>query len=277
MYGVRYFRGGRSEEVEVSRIGVGDAPPLRGFAMGLDDSTAGVIAGLPEVRATAISLAYPATGDGGKVLAKSVAAAHERGLQVVLLPPGRFVRGNPYPRALDEVAKEAQEAGVDGFCLTWLDEEVDLGELARDVAVVRKFFSGKVILAGTVDVLIAAEGFGDVDDIAVIGPMELPRRLASAAKEVDLQAMRVFWECVLGTVESRTVKEAKGLFLLDMAVAEDELQQITYEALLLQTKGRTHVEGLFLPWSPREGAVDRLPGLMGKMGEYWGDAPARPD
>ena len=68
MYGVRCFREGRVEEV--SRIGVGNAPPWRGVAMRLDDSTAEVIAGLPKLRATAISLAYPAAGTGQEVLAR---------------------------------------------------------------------------------------------------------------------------------------------------------------------------------------------------------------
>ncbi|MCL2647197.1 MAG: hypothetical protein FWD61_09355 [Phycisphaerales bacterium] len=330
MHGIRHFRGRNADVFATPRIGIGNAPPLRGFALSLDESTPVAIANLPvtQLRATAISLSYPTTGGGGaadKTLAKSVAAAHKKGIQVILLPSCVFAGGNPYPQPLEKIAQEAQTAHVDALCLTWLNSEPDLRDLSREAVAVRKIFSGKLIVAATPDILIAMESFGDVDYIAAIGPVTLPQRLPHASEDVDLHAMRVFWECVLGSLESHAIKVSHGLLLLNMAVpvtiqarlslpasapgfAEGlhtndahsaktasvhepptdggrpriddpnlDLQQITYEALLMQTKGRTNVEGLFLPWSPQESttdstAVNRFPDLVKKIAELWSSA-----
>jgi len=286
MYGIRYFRRNNADDSATSHIGIGNAPPLRGFALFLDKSTPATIANLPvtQLYATAISLSYPATGGerADTVLAESVSVAHKMGIQVLLLPPRVFTDGNPYPQPLTQIAQEAQNAHVDALCLTWLDREPD-SNLLREIAAVRKIFTGKLIFATTPDVLIAADSFDDIDYIAAIGPVTLPQRLPNASEDVDLHTMCVFWECVLGSLESHALKSSRGLLLLNMTVPETtplSLQPLTYEALLTQTKGRLNVEGLFLPWSPPGSdidstAINRFPEVMRKIPDLWSDKATR--
>jgi hypothetical protein len=306
MRGILQFRRHTTDVFETPHTGIGNAPKMRGFTLPLNDTTPSLFDSLPaaKLHATAIALPYPMIGNASDALTQATARAHKHGLQVLLLPPPVFSKNNPYRQPIPAIAQQAQTANVDALCLSWLNTDPDPEFWKRLAAEVRQIFKGKLILAATPEVLVAIESFDGFDEIAAIGPVTLSQRLPHAADDVDLHALRVSWACSLDALESYALKMDKHLMLLNMSVPSTiraklaasrgelaptpnpALQALAYEALIVETKGRTCIDGLFLPWSPQNSdpigtpseldAVNHFPALLKKVEELWSPTSALP-
>jgi hypothetical protein len=267
---------------------VGTPPTLRGFE--LPAAAADALRGFPALNATAVALEY---GDGSH-LASAAKAAHEAHLQVLLVPaaadtgPAFFPR-DPYPKPLPEVAAEAQAAGVDILCISWLKEDPDETWWREQIAAVRKAFAGKLILATNSDTAPAVGLWDAVDYLGITGPVELPRRLPGADQTYTIRDARVLWAAKLDEWESLGARNARPVILLNMQLPLDAgatlpaagapapapppgLRDTFYEALLLETKGRQSTEGLFIRWEKEDG----LRAILPRITALWSPQSANP-
>ncbi len=245
--------------------GIGDAPGNRGFAVGENE-----LQRLPELAkqwsamfATTVGIEYSESMSQG-ILAEAVKAAHRMGMSVVILPPrgkGGTVDDaglrNPYSRELAEVAANAQAAGADFMCISWLKGEPDEVYWRQQIAKVRSAYHGKVILGGTAQALPEVGFWDAVDVMGLMGPLPFARRLPNAPDDVTAHDVRIAWECALTEIESLAKSQSKKLALLHANVPlevsfklppvgmagikppkNSEAQRMLYEGLLLETKGR---------------------------------------
>ncbi len=163
-------------------IGIGNAPPLRGFSLPASADKS-LVDAFPPMHATAVAIDYP---DDPAVLAAFAYHAHKLGLKVLLLPnphsgTAAEVDGgaNPFPHSLAAIAAEAQAAEVDVLCIAWLNTDPDANVWLPQIAQVRKNFAGRLILAATPEILPGIEFLDQVDLIGAIGPFDLPIRNAA--------------------------------------------------------------------------------------------------
>ena len=249
----------RKVEVTAPAIGIGNAPPLRGFSLSTPVSTA-LLDSFPPMHATATAIRYP--GDR-KTLGAVVAHIHKLRMKAVLLPPAEFSATDPYPRALAEIAADATAAGVDVVCISWLNVDPDADYWQAQIAGMRKVFTGRLILAATPDLLPGIEFWDQVDLVGAIGPFDLPLRSGAHSRSVELADVRTAWACYLDSLESLAFRYGKKLVLLNVSVAQGgsqgvaaEFDPLVYEAVVTETKGRSGTEGLFMNWtaSPRGAA-----------------------
>ena len=162
----------------------------------------------------------------------------------------------------------------------------------------RAVFNGKIVLAGQPAVLPAVTCWDAADIVGAVGPFTLARRLPDAPENVTVHDMRVAWDCALTSLESLAQVNKKKLALLNMNVPAEvsarlpaagagnaapaknpALQQMIYEALLLETKGRAEMtDALLFDWggAGQADAPNNVPGLLAKLGEAWDPKKPRP-
>jgi hypothetical protein len=287
-------RRGFEKHIEPPLItGIGDAPGNRGFTVRAGDlaSLPAVIKQAQECFGTGIGLEYsPAlTKDA---LINAAKAVHGAKMSVTLLPPAVFNVQNPYPRGLGEIAADAQAAGLDYVCISWLNAVPDEAYWSGQIQAVREAYHGQIILAGTDNVLPMVPFFSTIDVIGAIGPLHLARRLPNAPDDINVHDMRVMWDCSLTSLSSLAKVHDKKLALLHMNVPLEVwfklpvagtieqppkpnygLQELLYEALLLETKGRAEWTDMMLfDWgttAAQKDAPNHVPGLMAKITEAW--------
>mgnify|MGYP001544797940 CR=1 FL=1 len=287
-----------------AHTGVGNAPPLHGFALPADPAvlSPALLDRFKALHASAVSLEYPRAGLKSTALAQAVTAIKKRGLSVALVPttlaePAAHDSAdeNPYPRPLAEIAQQAQDAGVDVLCISWITAPPPSGSAAywtAQITAVRKHFHGQIVLAASADLAPSLDDLASADYLGVIGPVHIPRRLPGATGAATLDEMRVYWASQLDMLESLALRSGKPVVLLHMEVPANvsitlpdpaeppapaplnpSLQELSYQALLTETKGRLHTEGLFLVWNPAAtadtGAVNGLPALLPKLATLW--------
>jgi hypothetical protein len=242
--------------------GSGDAPALRGFYFAAD-AASGAFDSLPKIHATAVAIEY--TQDEG-ALAATVKHAHSRGLRVMVVPTPAFHVKNPFPQELGVVAAAARAAKVDLLCVSWLNADADVDYWEGQIAEVRKHFNGQVVLAATPEILPGVEFVDKVDLIGAIAPEELPLPRKHAAR---LQDVENAWASYLDAFESISERYGKKLVMIDApesgeANPDEAQEELRDEGLVMETKGRGGVAGVFL----RNAA-----GLDGKflerIGEMW--------
>jgi hypothetical protein len=274
--------------------GVGDAPAQRGFVVRADRlPSAGLLATWEGRYATTVGIEC----DPGLTVARLTDAAklaHAHHLKVVLLPPASSNGASdqsPFPMGLAAAAAMAQDANVDFLCASDFTHEPDASYWRTAIADVRANFKGKIILAARPDVIHRVDCWDLADIIGVIGPLPIPQRLPSAPDTVTAHDMRVAWDCTLTSLETFAAVNHKHLALLrtqvpvevsarlpspqasDVKPAKNPaLQQMIYEALLLETKGRAeNTTMLLFDWgdSAQSDAPNNVPGLLAKIGEAW--------
>ena len=238
----------------------GDAPALRGFYFPSDSPTAGMDSS-PALHATAVALEYPQKPEE---LAAAVKRAHGKGLKVVLLPPARFAEVDPYVEGLPAVAAAAQGAKVDVLCVSWLSSDPDAAKFEAPIAEVRKNFTGQVMLAATPEILPGIEFLDKVDLIGAIVPaaLPLPRKKAT----FDVHDFRTAWACYLDSLESISNRYGKKTVVLDTSAPGGGAaeQGVRDEALVMETKGRDGIGGVFLRYSPGADAK-----VLEHLGTLW--------
>ncbi len=256
---IRHYRdSGPGSAIVVS----GDAPALRGFYFAADAPMAGMDSSLA-LHATAVALEYPAKTDE---LAGLVQRAHGKGLKVVLLPPAHFAEGDPYAEGLGAVAAAAEGAKVDVLCISWLGSDPDSAKFAEEIAGVRKSFRGQVMLAATPEIVPGIEFLDKVDVIGAIIPAALP--LPRKKTTFDVHDFRTAWACYLDSLESISSRYGKKTVVLDTA-APGQNQAEREEALVMETKGREGIGGVFLRYAPGADAK-----MMERLGTLWITAAA---
>lgn len=288
---VRHFQSTpRAAEPVVVRLGV--PPAFRGFELPAAGATE-ALTGFPDLHATAVALEY---GDGSR-LADAAKAAHDAHLKLVLVPGmaatgPAFSAQSPYPKPLPAIAAEAQNAGVDVLCISWLNQDPDETWWRGQIAAVRKAFTGKLILATNDDTAPAVGIWDAVDYLGITGPVELPRRLPGANQNYSVRDARVLWAAKLDEWESLAARNARPLMLLNMqlppnpgatlpapgadaAAPPPGLGNTFYEALLLETRGRKVTEGLFIRW-PNEGGVRNILPRVTALWDARAPEPAAP-
>lgn len=279
-----------------SKPGTGSPPKLRGFSLPAGTPTA-TFDPLLQFHTSALALEYPNSPDALKA---SVTHAHALGLKVLLQPSANFSSKVPYPQPLSQIAAEADTAGVDILCVSWLNIDPDPAYWQKEIAAARKYFHGQILLACTPEVLPAIEFTGAADLLGIIGPVNLPRRLPHAAVEISEHDMEIGWSCWLDSFESISNHTGKKIVLLNMTVPaavatkipltaadapqpDPALQKLVYDALLIQTRGRANIEAIFLRWSPEATpqaaaadplAANHLPKLLTDIVAQW--SPAAP-
>ncbi|HVX86901.1 MAG TPA: hypothetical protein VH253_19110 [Phycisphaerae bacterium] len=297
MWGIgQYWK--RKAPQEGAVTGVGAAPAWRGFEAPAREVGGGEVKQWGALHATAVAVEY---GPGGGDLKSAAAAAHGAGMKVVLMPglsgaeteaagglAAGFSTKDPYPAPLEQVAREAEAAGVDGLCVSWLDGEPDEKWWRAAVAGVRKEYTGKVILAMTSEAAPGVTMWDAVDDLGIIGPVRLPRRLPGADLSYTVDDARVLWATKLDEWESIGTRYGKGVMLLNMRMMADAgsllpaagqaegkrpeseaaVRETFYEGLLTETKGRKDTVGLFLPWRENGNALPAE--LLGRIEALWG-------
>jgi hypothetical protein len=277
--------------------GVGDAPTHRGFT--LTAASLGNIAAIVQqsrgAHATTVGLEYSPELTPS-ALSAAVRAAHEKNLALALLPPPVFSSQDPFPKPLPEIATEAQTAGVDILCISWLNAQADSEFWRQQCQALRPVYKGQIILAATPDIVPTLTCWDTPDLIGVIGPVALPRRLPSSPDEVTVHDLRVAWDCALTSMESvarvySTSKAPRRIALLRMNVpvhvsarlpavgapdqppANPALQKMLYEALLLETKGRSaYTDMLLFNYENKPGqgdAAPAIPGLLANLTDAW--------
>ncbi len=127
---------------------------------------------------------------------------------------------------------------------------------------------GKIILAATPEVFYGVSCWDVADYAGVAGPVAPPRRLPHASDDVTLRDLRATWDSQLTTFESLAQIRMKPVALLNIEVPlafslklpvpgqaqaaipdNPALQSTVYEALLVETKGRTaNTAFLLLNW-----------------------------
>jgi hypothetical protein len=279
--------------------GLGDAPAHRGFALKGGD-LGRLDAMLKEAQslfATTIGIEY-APDLTREALTSAADAVHRKSLAIILLPAPVFAPQNPYPKPLAEIAADAQAAGVDYLCVSWLNTDPDADYWRQQAQAVRAVFNGKIVLAGQTAVLPNVACWDAADIIGAVGPIPLAKRLPGAPEAVTVHDMRVAWDCSLTSLESLAQVNKKKLALLNMNVPVEvsarlpsadaanvapaknpALQQTIYEALLLETKGRAEMtDALLFNWGDagQADAPNNVPGLLPKIGEAWDPKKPRP-
>jgi len=285
-------RGFENSERPPLITGVGDAPSHRGFAIKGGDlgRLDAILQEAQGLFATTIGVEY-APDLTREALTSAAAAAHRKNFAIILLPPPAPAPQNPYPRPLAEIAADAQAAGVDYLCVSWLNTDPDPDYWRQQAQAVRAVFNGKIVLAGQAAVLPEVTCWDAADIIGAVGPIPLAQRLPGAPENVTVHDMRVAWDCSLTSLESLAQVNKKKLALLHMNVPVEvsarlpspgaasaapaknpALQQAIYEALLLETKGRAEMtDALLFNWGDA-GAADApnsVPGLLVKIGQAW--------
>jgi hypothetical protein len=273
-------KGFEKHEDPPRQTGVGDAPGKRGFTL-----QAGDLASLPALLkeydglfATTVGLEYgPSITKAA--LVGAVKQAHQHGMNFVLLPPPGFNSGNPYPRPLKEIAAEAQEAGADFLCISWLKTEPDETYWKQQAAEVRTAFQGRVILAATPDVLPWITFWQSVDVVGAIGPVAIAHRQGAPDSALEVKDLRVAWDSAISSMESLARINGRKLALLRMNVppapaGDAAVQKLAYEALLIETKGRAEItEILLFNW----GAADFPRKLVeAKIADAWDPSKPKP-
>ncbi|HUO08926.1 MAG TPA: hypothetical protein VM008_11535 [Phycisphaerae bacterium] len=259
---VHFFRQERAG-VATANVGTGDAPAMRGVYIAAD-AASGALDSLPKIHATAVAIEY--TQDEA-ALAATVKRAHSLGLKAMVVPTAAFHVKNPYPQELGAVAAAARGAKADLLCVSWLNADAEAGYWEGQIAEVRKQFSGQVVLAATPEILPGVEFVEKVDLIGAIAPAELPLPKKHAARLEDVENA---WASYLDSFESISERYGKKLVMIDApqvgsAAKWDEAQEeLRDEGLVMETKGRGGVTGVFLR---------KMAGLDGKflerVGEMW--------
>ena len=130
------------------------------------------------------------------------------------------------------------------------------------------------------------------------GPVTPPRRLPHAADDVTLRDLRATWDSQLTTFESLAQLRMKPVALLNIelplayllklpvpgqapaAIPDNPtLQSIVYEALLVETKGRTaNTAFLLLNWgdAAEQAGANHVPGLLPIIAAAWDPKKPRP-
>ncbi|MGN6371162.1 MAG: hypothetical protein ACTHN5_23150 [Phycisphaerae bacterium] len=251
---IRHYRSSGTEStVDVASAA---APPLRGFYFPADAPPAALDSS-PALHATAAAIVYPGSA---QALGAAVNRAHGHGAKVALLPPATFAGVDPFPQGLLAAAGEAEAAKVDILCISWLDHDPDPAKFTSEIAQVRKHFTGKLMLAATPEIVPGIEFFDKVDLIgAIVNVLPLPRDKAS----YDVHDFRTAWACYLDSFESISNRYGKPTVVLDTG-APGKNQSEREEGLVLETKGRPGIGGVFLRYAPGADA-----GLLEHLGTLW--------
>jgi hypothetical protein len=285
--------------------GVGDAPAVRGFVVQWDRlPTEPLMKEWEKAHATAMGIAYDA-GLSQPALTEAVALAHGHDMQVVMVPAGLGEGAGreraPFPNeSITAVASMAEQAKVDYLCVSDLGTEPNAEYWRNEIAMARGVYKGKIILAARMNVLFRIDFWDLADVIGVVGPVQIPQRLPDAPDEVQLHDMRVAWDCVLTSLDTFGKVNRKKVALLNMNVPAEvsakltppwlkakplpnpALQDLIYEALLLETKGRAEMDELLLfNWGDERDAVTlrtprKMPIVMEKMRDYWDPQKPKP-
>lgn len=274
---MKLWKAGRATENTVL-TGTGSAPPWRGVEAAWGPGFGETVKGVARAHGTAVAIEWP--GDAAK-LKEAVAAAHGEKLAAVVTPAGDFSAKDPYPAGLAAVAAAAQAAGADALCVSWANGDVDEKYWREQIAAVRKNYRGKVIFGVSGEAMADVGLWDAVDYSAVVGPVELPRRLAGASGAYTVDDARALWASELDEWESIGIKSGKPLVLLDvslagtvgetlpvgggrMASAPEAVREIFYKAVLVETRGRGSTQGLLLSVEPR-----MLAGVLRDAGPEW--------
>ena len=125
----------------------------------------------------------------------------------------------------------------------------------------RKSYSGKILLALPFDEVARVPNLHLVDYIGLYGQVPL-----NLKPDPDVASLRVGWQNHLDTAEAIARRFGCKIILLDLAFdpavhpgapfvdthePRPDLALATYEALLLETRGRETVAGVFLTWPPK--------------------------
>jgi hypothetical protein len=276
--------------------GVGEAPNARGFVVSDLSTLPAVLKEAKKANATTIGIEYP-PGMTGDALTQATHTIHNEGFSAVLLPPPTFSARNPYGRAFPQVANDAQTAGVDFFCLSWLNELPDNEYWLDQSAGIRGIYKGKLIFAATPAVLVGIECWDAGDLLGAIGPLPYAKRLPQAPDAIKPHDLRVAWDCTLSGLERLAIAHGKKIALLNANVPQAvthkllpdateaapapnaSLQQQLYEALLLETKGRAATTTLLLfRWGPSgdASAPAAVPGLLQNITTIWDPKSSKP-
>jgi hypothetical protein len=251
---IQHYRNGVTDTGGI--VGGGDAPGLRGFYFPADAPMAGMDSS-PALHATAVAMEYL---ENGERLAAAVKRAHGRGLKVILLPPTTFAEADPYPQPLAEIASAAEAAKVDILCMSWLNSDPDPAKFGAEIAEVRKHFTGQVMLGATPDILPGIEFLDEVDLVGAIVPAALP---VPKKAGLNVHDFRTAWACYLDSFESISNRYGKKTVVLDTS-APGKNQAERAEALVMETKGRDGIGGVFLRYSPGADAK-----LLERLGMLW--------
>ena len=299
-------RGFEHTESPAVVTGVGDAPANHGFCAVVSDPKVfgQLLDRWQSANATAVGVEYTPEMDRAALVARAK-MIEDRGMSVVLLPPGASTGSawsdkNPYPRPLGEIGADAEAAGIQTMCISWLNHPPEPDYWREQVRELRLQFSGKLILAADGGTLqrVACPDVAEI--MGAIGPIEIPRRLPGAPADVSVTDLRVAWNCTLTQLESFAKQYDKKLALLHMdvplmstsrlsvpgaaagpVIKDSALQSELYEALLLETKGRSATtQFLIFDWGAGkrgdgDGPNDAL-GVMGKIAPCWAPAPRKP-
>lgn len=282
--------------------GVGDAPADHGFCVADASQIDALAERWKSANATAVGLEY-GPGMDRQSLIGAAGRIHKQGLHIVLLPPGTIAgtawsAHDPYPRPLADIGADAEAAGVETVCISWLNRPPEADYWRTQVQAMRLTYSGKLILAADARSLERVTCPDVAEILGAIGPIEIPERLPTAPDDVNVKDLRVAWDCQLTELENLAKKYDKKLALLHMDVPltvraglaapgaaaplpvdNPALQGQMYEALLLETKGRSvTTTTLLFDWGfGGRGAGDApnlAAGVMGKIAPAWAE-PAR--
>jgi hypothetical protein len=284
--------------------GVGDAPAVRGFVVRWDrlpdDAT---LKQWEDAHATAVGILYdPRLTEQNLVNAAKM--AHSRHFQVVLLPATFDAHAGgeqvPFPNGIMNVARMARQAKVDYFCVSDFGTEPNVAYWRSTISDIRSAFKGKIILAARWQAVFKVDCWDLADVLGVIGPLPLPQRLPDASENVTIHDERVAWDCLLTSLDTYGKINRRKVALLNMNIPVDvstrmppagsnikpprnpALQEMIYEALLLETKGRAEMEDVLLfSWGDeRDGSnvlnPNKMPELMAKVHEYWDPQKPKP-
>jgi hypothetical protein len=285
--------------------GVGDAPAVRGFVVRGDRlPTEALLKEWDKAHATTIGITCEASLTQ-PALNEAVMLAHKYDLQVVMVPAGlgegKGSTRAPFPNdSITYAASMAEQAKVDFLCVSDLAAEPNAEYWRNAIAQARSVYKGKIILAARMDVLFRIDLWDLSDMIGVVGPVQIPQRLPDAPAEVTLHDMRVAWDCVLTSLDTFGKVNRKKVALLNMNVPVEvsarlnsprlktmplpnpALQELIYEALLLETKGRAEMEEVLLfNWGDERDAATiraprKMPLLMERVRDYWDPQKPKP-
>ena len=271
--------------------GVGRLPHYRGFTVEPHAGTtpqaiAELVTAVHSLHATSLAIHYPASGNGqdlSQFMQTLRALPAARDLPLVLLPPATPASGimNPYPRPLPEIAAEAQRLGFTLFVATWLTREPDEAYWRSQFTAIRKAFTGKLILAADYELIAGLDCWDAVDYVATFSTWDLTEKPLPSIHD-----LRIAWQARFDTFESLGELHKKQVFVLDLGFPPikppasakkpaPDLQLSNYEALLLETKGRTQTDGFFFrAWNlgtatPDPMAVNARPEILQIVDEIW--------
>ncbi|HVT81429.1 MAG TPA: hypothetical protein VHM90_12305 [Phycisphaerae bacterium] len=266
-------KGFTKQEEPILITGVGDAPRQRGFTI-----QPGNLAALPavlkeneEIFGTSIGLEY-SSAVGKQALTDAVQAAHRKHMGFVLLPPAVFNPRNPFHKPLRDVAEDAQRAGVDVLCISWLNSEPDEAYWKQQAAEARQAFEGQLILAATPEIMPWIGCWDAVDIVGAIGPVPIAHRAARSDAALEMKDFRVSWDSAITSLESLAKVNTRPLALLHMNMPANgnlQTQKLAYEALLVETKGRAKITDILLfNWEGPD-APNKFPDVRARMTDAW--------